>query len=224
MARILVVEDEPGIALGLEEDLKLEGYEVAVARDGDSALAKAKEEQFDLILLDVMLPRRDGFQVCRDLRRAGWTTPIIMLTARTQEAEKVLGLQLGADDYVTKPFSPLELCARIQAVLRRSASGVPQTYRFGNLEVDFVRAELRRGGKVVDLTPLEFKMLAAFIRNRGRVLSRQQLIDLVWSPNTFCTDRIVDTHVFNLRKKIEPDPSHPAYLTGIRGIGYRFDG
>jgi len=172
----------------------------------------------------VMLPRKDGFQVCRELRRGGIHTPIILLTARSQEAEKVLGLQLGADDYVTKPFSPLELRARIQAVLRR-AVGVPvaETYRFGDVDVDFARCEVRRGGELVEITPVEFKLLATFIRNRGRVLSREQLLDQVWTDAT-CGDRVVDTHVSNLRKKIEEKPAEPRYLASVRGMGYRFDG
>ena len=224
MTRILVVEDEPGIALGLEEDLTLEGYRVEVAADGETAVRRAREGQFDLILLDVMLPRKDGFQVCRELRRGGVHTPIILLTARAQEAEKVLGLQLGADDYVTKPFSPLELRARIQAVLRRAAGApVAEIYRFGDAEVDFGRCELRRAGKVVEVTPVEFKLLATFIRSRGRVLSRQQLLDQVW-PDTSCGDRVVDTHVSNLRKKIEDNPAEPRHLASVRGMGYRFDG
>ena len=224
MTRILVVEDEPGIALGLEEDLRLEGYDLEVVGDGDAALERARHSSFDLILLDIMLPRRDGFQVCRELRRSGVNTPIIFLTARTQDAEKVLGLKLGADDYVTKPFSPMELCARVQAVLRRSQAAAPEVYRFAGLEVDFTRAELRRSGRVVDLTPIEFKLLAAFVRSRGRVLSRQQIMDQVWSPGNFCTDRVVDTHISNLRKKIEPDPGGPRFLVSVRGLGYRFDG
>jgi DNA-binding response OmpR family regulator len=224
MTKILVVEDEPGIALGLEEDLKLEGYEVEVAGDGDAALARARQSSYDLILLDIMLPKRDGFQVCRELRRSGVDTPIIFLTARVQDAEKVLGLKLGADDYVTKPFSPMELCARIQAVLRRSQAAVPEIYRFGGMEVDFPRAQRQRGGKAVDLTPIEFKMLAAFIRNRGRVLTREQIMDLVWPQGVFCTDRVVDTHLSNLRKKIEADPATPKFLLSVRGLGYRFDG
>jgi two-component system alkaline phosphatase synthesis response regulator PhoP len=224
MIRVLVVEDEPGIALGLEEDLTLEGYGVEVVRDGDTAVRRARDARFDLILLDVMLPRKDGFQICRELRRGGINTPIILLTARSQEAEKVLGLQLGADDYVTKPFSPLELRARIQAVLRRAA-GVPaaETYRFGDVEVDFGRCDVRRAGELVELTPVEFKLLVTFIRNRGRVLSRQQLLDQVWTDAT-CGDRVVDTHVSNLRKKIEEKPGDPRYLASVRGMGYRFDG
>lgn len=222
--RILIVEDEPGIALGLEEDLTLEGYGVEVVGDGETAVRRARDESFDLILLDVMLPRKDGFQVCRELRHGGVQTPIILLTARAQEAEKVLGLQLGADDYVSKPFSPLELRARIQAVLRRTQGAAePDAYRFGDIDVDFARCELRRAGTLVAVTPVEFKLLAAFIRSRGRVLSRQQLLDQVWADVT-CGDRVVDTHVSNLRKKLEPDPAEPRYLASVRGMGYRFDG
>ena len=220
---ILIVEDEPGIAMGLEEDLTLEGYRTEVVRDGTAAVQRARERSFDLILLDVMLPGRDGFQICRELRKSGTTTPIILLTARTQEAEKVLGLQLGADDYVTKPFSPLELRARIEAVLRRTAPRAADSMTFGDAEVDFARCELRRGGRVIDLTPVEFKLLTAFLRARGRVLSRQQLLDLVW-PDTSCVERVVDTHISNLRKKIEPDLAEPRYLVSVRGLGYRFDG
>ncbi len=224
MTRILVVEDEPGIALGLEEDLMLEGYAVEVAADGEIAVRRARDVQFDLILLDVMLPRKDGFQVCRELRRGGLKTPIILLTARAQEAEKVLGLQLGADDYVTKPFSPLELRARIQAVLRRAAQpAAVESYQFGDADVDFARCELRRGGRLVEITPVEFKLLANFIRSRGRVLSRQQLLDRVWADAT-CGDRVVDTHVSNLRKKIEENPAEPRFVVSVRGMGYRFDG
>jgi two-component system alkaline phosphatase synthesis response regulator PhoP len=224
MPRILIVEDEPNLALGLEDDLKLEGYEVEVARDGETASARAQEAAFDLILLDVMLPRKDGFEVCRELRRAGLRTPIILLTAKTQESDKVLGLDLGADDYVTKPFSPRELRARVKAILRRAAGETPETYRFGDAEVDFTRGELRRGGQTVEVTPIEFKLLAAFIRFRGRVLSRDRLLDEVWGRGTFVTDRVVDTHITNLRKKVEPQPSEPQYIISVRGTGYRFDG
>lgn len=224
MRKILVVEDDPGIALGLEEDLTLEGYAVECVADGESALRRAREGAFDLIVLDVMLPGKDGFQVCRELRKGGGETPVILLTARTQEAEKVLGLQLGADDYVTKPFSPMELRARIQAVLRRARGTVKaEVYRFGELEVDFARGELRKGGVVVDITPVEFRLLAAFIAHRGRLLSRQQLLDLVWKDAS-CVDRVVDTHVSNLRKKVEPDASQPRYVVSVRGMGYRFEG
>ncbi len=222
--RVLVVEDEPGIALALEDDLKLEGYEVAVVRDGEEAARRARSENFDCILLDVMLPRKDGFEVCREVRRAGVLTPILMLTAKAQEAEKVMGLELGADDYLTKPYSRHELRARVKALLRRASPQLPQVYRFGDAEVDFTRAELRRGGKPVELTPLEFKLLSAFVRNAGRVLDRQALLNEAWGRDVFITDRVVDNQVANLRKKIEPVPNEPRYLRSVRGIGYRFDG
>lgn len=225
MTRILVVEDEPGIALGLEDDLKMEGYMVETVGDGIAAARLARESSFDLILLDVMLPGKDGFEVCRELRRHGLDTPILMLTAKAGESEKVMGLELGADDYLTKPFGTRELRARIRALLRRAA-GEPESgcYQFGEVAVDFDRGELRRRGQVVELTPLEFKLLALFIRARGRVLSRERLIEGAWGPNTFASDRIVDNHIANLRKKIEADPANPRYLRNLRGLGYRFDG
>jgi DNA-binding response OmpR family regulator len=224
MTSILVVEDDPGIALGLEDDLKLEGYDVEVAPDGETALARARERRFDLIVLDLMLPHKDGYQVCRELRHGGMNAPIIMLTARTQEAEKVLGLEMGADDYVTKPFSPIELRARIKAMLRRASRDAPAVHRFGDVEVDFGRCELRRKGQVVELSSLEFKLLAAFIQSRGRVLSRDQLLDAAWGTGVHVTDRAVDNHVVDLRRKIEADPTDPRYITSVRGMGYRFDG
>jgi DNA-binding response OmpR family regulator len=222
--RILVVEDEQGIRMALEDDLKSEGYDVQVATDGETGRRHALEGGFDVILLDVMLPRKDGFEICREIRRAGIRTPIIMLTAKTLEAEKVLGLEIGADDYVTKPYSPRELRARIKAALRRSTADAPDVYPFGDLEMDFVRRELRRNGQVVDLTPLEFKILAVFIRSHGRALSRQQLIDDAWGVGTFVTPHVVDNQVTNLRKKIEPNSSAPRYVLSVRGFGYRFDG
>jgi DNA-binding response OmpR family regulator len=224
MSRILVVEDEPDLAFGLEDDLKVEGYEVEVAPDGESASRRAREEHWDLVLLDVMLPGKDGFEVCRELRRAGVRTPIIMLTARVQETEKILGLELGADDYVTKPFSPRELRARIKAVLRRTGPEAPENWRFGDVEVDLARGELRREGRPVEITALELKLLAAFLASRGRVLSRQQLLEAAWGSDTFVTDRAVDAHIVNLRRKIEDHPTEPRYIVSIRGLGYRFDG
>jgi DNA-binding response OmpR family regulator len=223
--RILVVEDEAAIAMGLEDDLRLEGYEVELIADGVSACRRAREGGFDLMVLDVMLPGKDGFDVCREIRRAGIRQPIILLTAKAQEAEKILGLDLGADDYVTKPFSPRELRARIRAALRgRAAPETPEIYRFGEIEVDRRRGELRRNGAVVDVTSTEFKVLSAFVRQRGRVLSREQLLDEAWGPGTFLTDRVVDNHIVSLRRKIEPDPGQPTYLVSVRGLGYRFDG
>jgi DNA-binding response OmpR family regulator len=224
MPKILIVEDDSDIALGLEEDLSRHGHEVDVAGDGEEALRRAGGGGYDLIVLDLMLPRKDGFEVCRELRRSGLKTPIIMLTAKTHEAEKVLGLELGADDYVTKPFSPKELRARIKAVLRRVGEDEPLSYRFGDVEVDFGRCELRRAGGLVDTTAMELRLLGAFVRHRGRTLSRARLLDEVWGPGTFVTDRVVDTHVTNLRKKIEPEAGSPRYLVSVRGMGYRFDG
>jgi DNA-binding response OmpR family regulator len=164
----------------------------------------------------------DGFDVCSELRKAGVSSPIIMLTARTQEAEKELGLDSGADDYVTKPFSLRELRARIRAQLRRRARESERTCRFGDCEVDFDRAQLRRSGRPVEITPQELRLLDVFLHHRGRVLSRAQLIELAWGHGIAITDRAVDTHIFNLRKKIEPIPSEPRFLVGVRGLGYRF--
>jgi len=172
-----------------------------------------------------MLPYRDGVEVCRELRRLRVKTPIIMLSARTQEAEEILGLDVGADDYVTKPFSPSELRARIKAVMRRFEKAASLgTYRFGDSEIDFDRAEIRRAGKPVDVTALELRLLAALIRSRGRVLTREQLIRQAWGEDTYIGDRVVDTHILNLRKKIEPIPAEPRFLKSVRGLGYRFDG
>jgi len=226
MSRVLVVEDEQHLADGLRFNLEAEGYQVQVTDTGESALQVLKSDPvaFDVVVLDVMLPGKDGFEVCRELRRSGVRTPVIMLTAKTQEAEKVLGLELGADDYVTKPFSPLELRARIKAALRRSAENTPEVYRFGDIEVDFARAELRRDGKPQEITSLEFRLMEAFIRNRGRIMSRDQLLEAAWGRDTFVTDRVVDHHIVNLRRKIEPHPEAPRYLVCVRGMGYRFDG
>lgn len=223
MTRILVVEDEAGIAFALEVDLQTEGYEVKVATTGDEALQIARTERFHLILLDVMLPGKDGFEVCRELRRSGFQTPIILLTAKAQEPEKVMGLELGADDYITKPFSPRELRARIKAALRRGGEAELEILRFGDAEVDFARCEVRRGGSAVELSALEFKLLTAFARSRGRVLTRDQLLDSAWGRGMALNDRVVDNHIVSLRRKLEPDPAHPRHFLNIRGIGYRFD-
>lgn len=221
IARILIVEDEPAIALALRDDLELEGYKVEVVGDGETAVLKANEEAFDLILLDVMLPGKSGYDVCRELRRTKPDLPIIMLTARSHEAEKILGLELGADDYVTKPFSPLELRARIKARLRLASNAQPSSYAFSSLRVNFDRMEVLDGNRIIELTALEFKLLAAFIQNAGRVLSRDRILDLAWSTNAVVTDRVVDTHIANLRKKLEPNGA--SHISSIRGAGYRFD-
>src|SRR5437867_13031215 len=205
MARSLIVEDEPDIALGLQLDLR------------------AREPGWDLILLDVMLPLKAGFEVCRDLRRAKIRTPVLMLTAKAQEAEKVMGLDMGADDYVTKPFSPRELRARVRALLRRAAPETESVHRFGDCEVDFSRAELRRAGARADLTAIELKMLEMLLRSQGRVITRAQVVDEVWGRDVFVTDRVVDTHVVKLRRKIETDPAQPRHIVSVRGLGYRFE-
>jgi DNA-binding response OmpR family regulator len=229
MVKILVIEDEPGIAFGLESDLQTEGYEVAVVGDGADAVQRARAEVFDLILLDVMLPHKDGFEVCRELRRGGLKTPIILLTAKTHEAEKILGLDVGADDYVTKPFSPRELRARIRALLRRACDNhsedqADEVFRFGPFELDMARFQLRRDGRGLDTTTTELKLLAALVRNRGRVLTRDRLLDEVWGAGISVTDRVIDNHIVALRKKIEDEPTAPRYLISVRGFGYRFEG
>jgi DNA-binding response OmpR family regulator len=220
----MVVEDEADLAMTLADDLTAEGFEVEVVRDGETASRRGREAGWDVILLDVMLPRRDGFDVCRDLRRAGVKTPIIILTAKIQEAEKILGLDLGADDYVTKPFSLRELRSRIRAVLRRAQPESTEVYRSGDLEIDFSRGELRRGGRTIELTPIEYKLLCAFVRAKGRLLSREQLTEAGWGPGISVNDRAVDSHIVSLRRKIEPEPSQPTIIVSARGLGYRFEG
>jgi DNA-binding response OmpR family regulator len=222
MARILIVEDEPDLRLSLEEDVRRQGHETAVAGDGERGLELGRQGGWDLILLDVMLPKMDGFDVCAALRKAGVAAPIVMLTARTLEAEKVLGLDSGAEDYITKPFGLHELRARIRAQLRRGARQAERVRRFGDCVVDFDRATLQRAGQAVDITPQELRLLGALIDGGGRVLSREQLIESAWGRGIAITDRAVDTHIFNLRKKIEPVPPEPRYLIGVRGLGYRF--
>ena len=223
MHRILVVEDDPAIGCALEDDLRLEGYGVELVTDGESALARARADRFDLILLDVMLPKKDGFDVCRELRLARIDTAIILLTARAADTEKVLGLDLGADDYITKPYSPKELRARIRARLRRSSVAEASVTRFGDCELDQERGELRRAGRLVSMTPLELKLLGIFTRKSGRVLSRRTLIDEAWGHDTAITERVVDNQIAHLRQKIEPQPATPTFLKSVRGLGYRFD-
>jgi DNA-binding response OmpR family regulator len=222
MTRILVVEDEAAIAIGLKDDLEVEGYTVDVAEDGALAMDAALRTPYDLIVLDVMLPKKDEFSVCRDLRAAGVRTPIILLTARGEEADKIRGLNLGADDYVTKPFSPRELTARIQAVLRRGPPGGP-VRGFGDVVVDLTRGEATQNGAKIDLTALEFRLLCVFLDHAGEVLSLDRLIEMVWGKDVFLTDRVIYTHVNNLRGKIEKDASEPRHVISLRGLGYRFD-
>jgi DNA-binding response OmpR family regulator len=223
MMRVLIVEDELAIAFALEADLQSEGYSTTVVTTGDEAIRRAEAESFDLVLLDVMLPGKDGFEVCRQLRRNHQSGAIILLTAKAHEAEKVLGLELGADDYVTKPFSPRELRARIKAVLRRTDRQTPEVFRFDDTEVNFTRGEVRRAGHPVDLSALEFKLLTAFVRARGRLLTREQLLDAAWGPGISLNDRVVDNHIVALRRKLEKDPSSPRHFLNVRGLGYRFD-
>lgn len=224
MADILVIEDEESILMALEDDLTLEGYKVTTATDGETGFTLASEKQFDLLILDIMLPGMNGFDVCRKLRQAGMTTPILMLSARGQEVDRVLGLELGADDYVTKPFSPRELQARIKAILRRvnQTRQKVEVVRFGNVEVDFKKYEVYKDGQPVYLTSLEFSLLKFLIENSDRALSRNDILDGVWGEEVHVYDRTVDTHIGHLRKKTEDDADNPAHIVSVRGVGYRF--
>lgn len=225
--RLLLVEDEPGLVLTLTDRLSKEGYAVETASDGQQGQERAANEAFDLIILDVMLPGKNGFDVCRDLRRMGLQKPILMLTARGQVADKVVGLKLGADDYLTKPFDMMELLARIEALLRRATpSGVPPagTYEFGTIRVDFRRAEVTRGGESIDLSALELKLLRYFIEHRGAMLSRDELLNEVWGYEAMPQSRTVDVHISWLRQKIETNPSHPEFILTVHRLGYKFVG
>ncbi len=225
--RILLVEDDPGLALTLTDRLTGEGYHVETAVDGDAGVERGTSQHFDLIVLDVMLPRRNGFDVCRALREQGQHAPVIMLTARGHVADKVAGLKLGADDYVTKPFEMVELLARIEAQLRRSPSTpspAGSTYTFGGVHVDLRSAEVSRDGCPLQFSAREFRLLAYFIEHRGATLSRDELLNEVWGYNAMPSTRTVDVHVAWLRQKIEPNPRHPQYLHTIHGLGYKFTG
>src|SRR5262245_23170128 len=226
MSRILLVEDEPSIAAGVQYDLELEGYSVEVVTDGITAASRGAQGQYDLILLDLMLPKKDGFTVCREIRAAGVRTPVIMLTARSQETDKVLGLELGADDYITKPFSRRELQSRVKAALRRGAMSLPlqsDIYDFGRLKIDFGRCQVWNDGHQVEVTALELKILRALLVRREQVVTIDELNEAVWGKNVFITNRVVYTHMNNLRRKIEADPQKPRHLVTVRGVGYRFD-
>ena len=226
MKRILLVEDEPGLVMTLTDRLQREGYAIETATDGESGLQRATREPFDLVLLDVMLPRMSGFDVCRDLRRRGVETPVIMLTARGQMVDKVVGLKLGADDYVTKPFEMAELLARVEAKLRRApaAAHPPEGYAFGDLSIDFRKAEATKDGAPLDLSAREFQLLRYFIEHRGATLTREELLNEVWGYNAMPSTRTVDVHVAWLRQKIEPNPRHPQFILTIHGMGYKFAG
>ena len=226
--RILLIEDEPGLVLTLRDRLTSEGCAVESARDGKAGLQKATGEHFDLIILDVMLPGGSGFDVCRDLRQRGITTPIIMLTARGQLIDRVLGLKIGADDYVTKPFEMAELLARVEAQLRRTRiqplSTLPATYQFGAVRVNFARAEVERAGEAIELSALEFKLLQFLIKRRGDTLSRDQMLNEVWGYDAMPSTRTVDVHVAGLRQKLEENPRHPRFILTAHGLGYKFVG
>jgi two-component system alkaline phosphatase synthesis response regulator PhoP len=223
--RLLLIEDEPGLVLTLADRLGREGYSVETAQDGATGLERALQEPFELILLDVMLPRQSGFDVLRDLRQQGVDTPVIMLTARSQVVDKVVGLKLGADDYLTKPFEMMELLARIEARLRRApppATIDAEAYRFGAIQVDFRKAEVTREGAAINLSAREYQLLRYFIEHRGATISRDELLNQVWGYNAMPNTRTVDVHVAWLRQKIEPNPKHPQYILTAHGLGYRF--
>jgi two-component system alkaline phosphatase synthesis response regulator PhoP len=224
--RLLLIEDEPGLVLTLTDRLTCEGYIVETALDGERALERASAEAFDLVLLDVMLPRLGGFDVLRELRKRNIDTPVIMLTARGQVVDKVVGFKLGADDYVTKPFEMIELLARIEAKLRRTVSAQHPTERhqFGDIRVDFRRAEVTKAGVLLDLSAREFQLLRYFVEHRGATLSREELLNEVWGYNAMPSTRTVDVHVAWLRQKVEPNPRHPQYILTIHGMGYKFAG
>lgn len=223
--KVLIVEDDPGISMSLKDEFESLGYTVFKAENGQKGLAIARQKSPDLIILDLMIPFMDGYEVCRELRNEGNRTPIIMLTAKNKELDKVLGLELGADDYVTKPFSHRELMARVRAVLRRTSERVEDidSYRFGQIELDFKKYEATKKGKKLDLTPLQFQILKLLIQKKGEVLSRDELLDEVWGrDNVWISHRTIDSHIANIRKKIEDDPSHPDRILSIRGVGYKF--
>ncbi|HWX43011.1 MAG TPA: response regulator transcription factor [Blastocatellia bacterium] len=231
MTRVLVIEDEPGLVMALTQRLSSEGYAVETAGDGNEGLARGTAEPFDVIILDLMLPHKSGFDVCRDLRQRGINTPIIMLTARGQVVDRVVGLKLGADDYLTKPFAMMELLARIEALLRRSSSAhvsagsgaaSPQIYRFRSICVDFRRTAVTKNNRPVDMSAREFKLLHYLIEHAGATVSRDELLNEVWGYNTMTTTRTVDVHISLLRQKIEEDPRHPKSIVTVHGFGYKF--
>jgi DNA-binding response OmpR family regulator len=224
MSKILIVEDEESILMALEDDLSNEGYSVTGETDGARGLERAQTGGYDLFILDIMLPGLDGLEICKKLRSAGDATPILMLTAKSQEVDKVLGLELGADDYVTKPFSRRELLARIKALLRRAepADSALSQFRFGDVEVDFKAYEVTKSGRSVDLTAKEFALLRLLIERRGEALRRDVILNEVWGGDSDVFPRTVDTHIVHLRQKIEDDPANPKFVVNIRAVGYKF--
>jgi DNA-binding response OmpR family regulator len=226
MAKILIVEDEPNMVAGLRDNFEFEGYEVITAPDGLSGLNRALHESPDLIVLDVMMPRMSGLDVCKQLKAKRSTVPIIMLTARGQEVDKVVGLELGADDYVTKPFSIRELLARVNAVLRRAKNNGQEAeqYSFGDVEVNVRMCQVTRAGKPLEFSTKEFDLLKYFLVHRGETLSRDRLLEDVWGYEHFPTTRTVDTHILRLRQKVEPKPDDPRFILTVHGTGYKFVG
>lgn len=224
-SRILLIEDEPGLVVTVTDLLAMEGYQVESALDGESGFARASTGEFDLILLDVMLPRKMGFDVCRELRQRGVDTAILMLTAKSQVTDRVVGLKLGADDYLTKPFDPAELLARVEALLRRvrKEKRVPvRTFQFGDVEIDFERAEARKGGRPVSMAAKELQLLRYLVDHRERVVMRDEILQNVWEYNSEVSSRTIDVHVAWLRQKLEDSPQNPVHIQTIRGKGYRF--
>jgi len=228
--RLLLVEDEPGLVLTLTDRLMAEGYEVESATDAPTGLEAATAGAFDAILLDVMLPGGNGLDICRTLRQRGVATPILMLTAKGQLTDKVVGLKLGADDYLVKPFEMAELLARVEALLRRSAAAPPaatftgEAYRFGDITVDFRKAEVTKGGQPLEVSAREFKLLRYFVEHRGAALTRDELLNEVWGYNAMPSTRTVDVHVAWLRQKLEDNPRHPQFILTVHGLGYKFVG
>lgn len=227
MKKILIIEDARNIRMALEDDLKYEGYQVVSASTGPEGLEKALDLNLDIIILDLMLPELDGLEICKELRRRNIGTPIIMLTARSQEFDKVLGLELGADDYVTKPFSMFELQARVKALMRRSEISNLQagaaTIRIGPFELDPSKYIFTKNNEPVQLTTIEFDLMKLLMQHAGHVIKRNDILQRVWGEDVFVTSRTVDTHIANLRKKIGNDPEQSCWITGIRGVGYKFN-
>jgi DNA-binding response OmpR family regulator len=226
MAKILIVEDQKDMVTGLVFNLEAQGHKVSAAYDGEAGLSSAEREKPDLIVLDIMLPKKDGFEVCRELRRKGHDVPILMLTARREEADKVLGLEIGADDYLTKPFGLSEFLARVKALLRRGPGKDVQaeTCRFGTVEIDFKNYRAIKDGAPVDLTQREFEMMRLFVKNRDKVISRNRFLNEIWGYDRFPTTRTVDAHIAGLRQKLETDPEHPRFIVTAHGFGYKFIG